>query len=112
MFILRGSKSESGSDTEIISGKIPVCYKMADFYNLKHKKRGIALIFNHEHFDDPAIKSRKGTKKDKYNLEKIFTKLDFDVRIYDDRKYAEISRILKDGKKTTKYKNHDICCYY
>jgi hypothetical protein len=40
-----------------IYAKMPAA-RYSSEYNMNHAKRGIALIFNHEHFDFPSLKSR------------------------------------------------------
>lgn len=66
------------------------------YYNMEHKKRGLALIFNHGKFD--CNSPREGTQIDRGRLEKTLQFLDFDVRIYDDKNISEIRSILEDGK--------------
>lgn len=81
----------------MISSKIPVCSKYDDFYNLTHKNRGVALIFNQINFDDKKYQKREGTEKDRNSLVEVLTKLDFDVRIHDDYKFGEIYTTLTQG---------------
>lgn len=68
------------------------------YYNMDHKKRGLALVFNHGKFD--ANTPRKGTEIDRDRLEKTLQILDFDVQIHDDKTISEIRSILEDGKWT------------
>ncbi|XP_037948387.1 caspase-like [Teleopsis dalmanni] len=59
-------------------------------YNMNHRNRGQALIFNHEHFDIPNLKSRAGTNVDCDNLREALEYLDFDVLVYKDCKLNNI----------------------
>lgn len=65
-------------------------------YNMSHKKRGIALIFNHEHFDIYSLKTRAGTNVDAENLFKTLIGLNFDVRIRKDLRFSEIQDEIRD----------------
>lgn len=67
------------------------------YYNMNHKNRGLALIFNHERFDND-MKPRNGTQVDRERLSETFRALDFDVRAYDDLKQSEILDQLEKGK--------------
>ncbi|EDW81183.2 uncharacterized protein Dwil_GK11926 [Drosophila willistoni] len=64
-------------------------------YNMKHKQRGMALIFNHEHFDVPTLKSRAGTNVDCDNLTRVLKQLDFEVTVYKDCRYKDILRTVE-----------------
>ncbi|XP_067896573.1 caspase-6-like isoform X2 [Heterodontus francisci] len=64
-------------------------------YNMKHGRRGIALIFNHERFFwYLGLPDRGGTNADKYNLDKRLRELGFDVRAYDNLKSSEVLEII------------------
>lgn len=67
-------------------------------YNMRHKERGMALIFNHERFDDKSLTKRLGTNVDCKNLDATFKQLGFDVRVFNDRTLLEIQKILGDCK--------------
>lgn len=73
--------------------KLPLQY----YYKMDHKNRGLALIFNHESFLDFSLLHRKGTQVDRDRLIHTFTALDFDVRVFDNQREAEIRKILKRG---------------
>lgn len=68
------------------------------YYNMNHKNRGVALIFNHEEFDDTDWSVRHGTRADCDNLIKTFTALHFDVRVYEDLMKSEVKSILQSGE--------------
>ncbi|XP_043089640.1 caspase-6-like isoform X2 [Puntigrus tetrazona] len=60
-------------------------------YKMDHKKRGMALIFNHERFYwQLMLPSRSGTNADRENLVRRFRDLGFDVKACDDYKREEV----------------------
>ncbi|XP_018394376.1 PREDICTED: caspase-1-like [Cyphomyrmex costatus] len=63
-----------------------------DEYNMKHKRRGVAIILNHVNFEDMSV--RKGTEKDTLSLKTSLGKLGFDVRIYTDPTLQMINKVL------------------
>lgn len=67
----------------------------APYYNMKHKNRGMAIIFNHEHFDIPSLKSRAGTNVDCDNLAKVLKGLGFRVTVLHNQKSAEINNYIQ-----------------
>lgn len=67
-------------------------------YDMHHKSRGTALIFNHERFNDPGLGKRTGTAVDSTNLKQTFESLHFDVPIYNDLSLVEIKRTLMECK--------------
>lgn len=71
--------------------------RYATEYNMKHKKRGIALIFNHEHFDSYSLKTRAGTNVDAENLFQTLIGLNFEVRIRKDFRFSEIHDEIREG---------------
>lgn len=68
------------------------------YYNMSHKRRGMALIFNHETFEMDL--PRKGTNSDRDRLKDTLASLDFDVNVYENRTISEIKNILLNGKLT------------
>lgn len=87
----------------------PIPNRQIDFYyKMDHKRRGIALIFNHETFHDFELPIRKGTNVDRNRLQHTFTQLGFDVRIFDNRTETEINNILQEGKLKCK-SNFEKC---
>jgi len=66
--------------------------RYASHYNMKHNKRGIAIIFNHEHFEIMSLKSRTGTNVDCENLRHALETLNFDTQVYKDLRFNEIQR--------------------
>ncbi|XP_059489241.1 uncharacterized protein LOC132204636 [Neocloeon triangulifer] len=70
--------------------------KEARFYNMNYKKRGVALIFNHNKFSETSgLEPRNGTDKDKAALEKAFKKHAFHVPdIGDDLRLSDIEYVI------------------
>ncbi|XP_023177318.2 caspase-1 isoform X2 [Drosophila hydei] len=68
--------------------------RYAKEYNMNHKHRGQALIFNHETFDIPWLKPRPGTNVDSEELRKALKRLDFDVTVHKDCTISEILDIV------------------
>jgi caspase 6 len=52
------------------------------FYKFDHKRRGTAVIFNHEIFDVQHLGKRNGTNADRDNLESCLRRLGFEVIIH------------------------------
>lgn len=77
--------------------KMPV-ERFGSEYNMNHKKRGYALVFNHEFFEVQSLKARSGTSADCENLVETFQGLHFDVRVFKDLKYREIVEHIKHCK--------------
>ncbi|XP_040572146.1 caspase-1 [Lepeophtheirus salmonis] len=76
--------------------KMPV-ERDAESYNMMHRKRGIALVFNHENFDPRLeLKKRNGTRADRDNLKRTLRKLEFEVRVFDDLDFMDLDKILED----------------
>jgi len=78
-------------------------------YNMKHKKRGKAIIFNHTTFEDNCLGPRKGTEKDAEDLKKILSKLRFDVSIHEDLRVKEIKEIVKNVSKEEEDHTDEDC---
>lgn len=72
-----------------VIARMPV-ERYASEYNMKHSKRGVAVIFNHEHFEVANLKSRAGTNVDCENLEHSLKQLHFDVLVCRDYKFHDI----------------------
>uniref|UniRef100_A0A671P4M7 Caspase-6 n=1 Tax=Sinocyclocheilus anshuiensis TaxID=1608454 RepID=A0A671P4M7_9TELE len=70
-------------------------------YKMDHKKRGMALIFNHECFYwQLMLNSRSGTNADGQNLVRRFQELGFEVKAYDDYKREEVLSKIREGMQT------------
>ncbi|EFN82573.1 Caspase [Harpegnathos saltator] len=64
----------------------------AEEYNMNHKRRGVALVLNHIHFE--SMSTRKGSERDAENLRASLSNLGFDVQIYTDPTIKTISTAL------------------
>ena len=75
-------------------------HKDDEKYNMNHKRRGKAIIFNHMDFK-PSLKleSRHGTNFDRDNLEVKLKDLGFKVVVYDDLPKSAVESILKQTSK-------------
>jgi len=70
--------------------------KDAQYYNMNHRKRGKAFVFNHMNFDPRLqLKARNGTNCDRDKLRAVLRQLDFEVEVHDDLPYRSIERILE-----------------
>jgi len=59
-------------------------------YNMQHRRRGHAVIFNHDTFEDVHYPPRKGTKFDVMALCETFSSLHFDVTVHNNLEYSKI----------------------
>jgi len=110
---LEGPES-SNSSTSNIRGAIPkqafknynspVPGRNAAEYNMNHKNRGMAIIFNHKSFDAGMNQEpRSGTDVDSANLNRVLKKLHFDVIQHDDFCYNQIVNVIERAAS----ENHD-----
>ncbi len=67
--------------TQVPSARAPV-HKKSEVYNMSHRRRGVALLFNHLNF--VKLKRRDGTNEDRNNLRQTLGDLHFEVRVFDD----------------------------
>lgn len=65
------------------------------FYNMNHKHRGMAIIFNHENFDIHSLKPRTGTNVDSDNLSRVLKGLGFRVTVLNNLKSEEVNKYLQ-----------------
>lgn len=72
--------------------------RYASEYNMNHSKRGLAIIFNHEHFDVMSLKSRAGTNVDCENLRQTLDRLHFDVTVLKDLRFNDIQQYIEQSK--------------
>uniref|UniRef100_A0A182MR15 Caspase n=1 Tax=Anopheles culicifacies TaxID=139723 RepID=A0A182MR15_9DIPT len=61
-------------------------------YDMRHERRGIAVIFSHLHFRH--LPTRYGTELDRDNVRQVLTDLQFDVRVYNDLKVDDVMQVL------------------
>jgi caspase 7 len=71
-------------------------HKDSEHYNMGHRRRGRAFIFNHMNFEGKLqLKARNGTHCDRDNLKVVLRQLDFEVEVHNDLPCREIERILE-----------------
>ncbi|KAK2580379.1 hypothetical protein KPH14_006134 [Odynerus spinipes] len=71
--------------------------RYATHYNMDHPKRGLAIIFNHEHFFINHLKSRSGTNVDCDNLKATLECLGFEVKVYSNYTSKDVTNVLHDA---------------
>jgi len=87
------------------------CPKNATAYNMHHNRRGVALIFNHKHFESRlGLKVRNGTDADKENLRNTLRQLGFQVHVCDDLTFREIEKTIE--RYSTFEDHHDADCLF
>ncbi|XP_036367188.1 caspase-1-like isoform X2 [Octopus sinensis] len=85
--------------------------KWFDRYDMTHKKRGVAYIFNNETFKHPKLKTRYGSSKDTEDFKKALIKLGFredDIKVYTD---ATVEEMRDAWKQFGKNSHTDIDCF-
>ena len=70
--------------------------KDAEEYNMNHKRRGKAVIFNHDKFQ--YMSSRPGSTADVTALTETYKKLGFEVKKHQDLKRAAIQSVITECK--------------
>ncbi|XP_059054220.1 caspase-1-like [Achroia grisella] len=84
-----------GSSDKPRYAKMPV-NRNAPYYKMDHKRRGVAIIFNHEFFDVHSLKPRTGTNVDSDNLARVLKGLGFRVTIFNNLRFHELNaRVLE-----------------
>lgn len=73
--------------------------RRAGQYNMRHRRRGLALIFNNENFNQEGLKKRSGTNVDADNLKAALENHKFDVRIFPDYTFDEIDETTTQAAK-------------
>ncbi|NXU62093.1 CASP6 protein, partial [Horornis vulcanius] len=72
----------------------------AEEYKMNHQRRGVALIFNHEHFFwRLMLLDRRGTMADRNNLKRSLTDLGFEVRLFDDLKAEDMLQKIDEASR-------------
>lgn len=75
------------------------------YYNMKHLRRGMAIVFNHENFTVSDLKSRAGTQTDCECFTERLKHLGFDVDVYNDLGYQDLVRVIEKGNLTKQSDN-------
>jgi hypothetical protein len=57
----------------------------------------MAIIFNHEYFDDSSLGRRNGTNVDRDNLEQTLKDLGFQVTVHDNLNCEDLMKIVDQG---------------
>lgn len=79
-------------------------------YNMNHKNRGYALIFNHESFAEYlCLEKRAGTFTDCNELVGVLENLHFNVHVYNDLEYHEIINEIEEFAEKDHSENDCIC---
>ncbi|KAI4543133.1 hypothetical protein MJG53_006083 [Ovis ammon polii x Ovis aries] len=87
----RGPVGEEQNMTEIDAFPRREIFDPTEKYKMDHKRRGIALIFNHERFFwHLTLPNRPGTSADRDNLRRRFSDLGFEVKCFDDLRAEEL----------------------
>jgi len=76
-----------------LEAEMPVDWDASE-YNMQHKRRGHAVIFNHDTFDSDHYAPREGSKTDVNNLCETFSSLQFDVTVHDNLEYSQIKKAI------------------
>ncbi|CAL8238732.1 unnamed protein product, partial [Lota lota] len=77
---------------------------------MNHKRRGLALIFNQEHFRDK--KSRRGTNTDCDNLKTRFKALNFDVQVHKDLKKDDVMEKIREAADSSHVDTDCFMCVF
>lgn len=81
----------------------------AEEYKMNSKRRGLAIIFNQEHFYwRLGMPIRYGTNADRFNLERRLKALNFEVKVYDNCKQMEIWDVLSEAAQSS---HSDADCF-
>lgn len=73
-------------------------FNPAEEYKMSNKRRGVALIFNHEWFHwFLTMPERRGTNADRDNLRQRLSEQGFEVSCYDNLKAEEVHQKIKDA---------------
>uniref|UniRef100_A0A182JU74 Caspase family p20 domain-containing protein n=1 Tax=Anopheles christyi TaxID=43041 RepID=A0A182JU74_9DIPT len=98
--------SQDASIPEIISSSMIHELQGVDdaHYDMRHERRGVAVIFNHRHFLHAP--ERKGTDADCENIRQVLADLQFEVRVFRDLRKKEIKQVLDDLAEEN-HKNSD-----
>ncbi|KAG8238836.1 hypothetical protein J437_LFUL018470 [Ladona fulva] len=82
-------------------------YGLEDFerYEVSHRRRGVALIFNHKIFQSSSVPKRDCADRDGKVLQETLTAFGFNVRMYKDNYLEEIKKVLSDVAK----EDHSDC---
>ncbi|XP_063166711.1 caspase-6 isoform X2 [Candoia aspera] len=84
-------EQQSFTETDANGERIRQLFDPSVEYKMNHKRRGLALIFNHERFFwHLRLPERRGTLADRDNLNRCLTELGFEVKCFDDLRAEEV----------------------
>lgn len=66
-------------------------------YDMSHRHRGVAVIFNHEYFKNHRKSRRNATDKDRDRLTSVLEKFGFEVQVFDDLSFKAMESELERG---------------
>lgn len=99
--IITNDVPSSSTRIEPVETVTPQCFSKL-CYDMRHKNRGIAMIFNHRKFESfMGLKERFGTDQDRDRLAKSLSGIGFEVLIFNDLKYEQVLKELEKGEKKT-----------
>ncbi|XP_039094713.1 caspase-6 isoform X1 [Hyaena hyaena] len=101
---LRGARpaGEEENMTETDAFYKSETFDPAEKYKMDHKRRGIALIFNHERFSwRLTLPERRGTNADRENLKRRFSELGFEVKCFNDLKAEELLLTIHEASSSS-----------
>uniref|UniRef100_A0A8D0CEA8 Caspase-6 n=1 Tax=Salvator merianae TaxID=96440 RepID=A0A8D0CEA8_SALMN len=97
------------TETDAFDGRSSLLFDPTVEYKMNHKRRGLALIFNHERFYwHLTLPERRGTYADRDNLKRSLTELGFEVKCFDDLKAEEV---LQNIYNVSTDKHEDADCF-
>ncbi|KAF5884483.1 caspase-6-like isoform X2, partial [Clarias magur] len=79
-------------------------------YEMNHKRRGCALIFNQENVRNN--KPRHGTNKDRDNLSKSFQALGFEVKPHNDKSKKDVLEVLHKAAQANHMETDCFVCVF
>ncbi|XP_015723628.1 caspase-10 isoform X2 [Coturnix japonica] len=80
-------------------------------YKMDGPQRGICLVINNVKFDGD-LPERKGSYKDAWELDRVFTWLGLEVRTYTDQTSDQIKELMQTWQRSEDHKGRDcfVCC--
>lgn len=82
----------------VLEARMPV-ERDAENYNMSHPRRGRAIIINNDMFDNNFVTPRTGSHVDVLKLENVFSDLEFEVTVFDNKTFQEIKKLIYEGTK-------------
>ena len=103
MSILISVISRTSSENETLRQR-----NIEDNYQMNHAKRGMAIIFHHDKFDDDKsrlyqLATRTNSASQRDRLSETLTKLKFEVEFVENKTWKEIQEKMEDGKMSLEY---------